>query len=108
MITIKYSEKKFRKDVIEQKVKSLPGVAKLTNLIHKLGGYVSFVTNCYGYDDKMIKATELNLTEEGIYYDQILFYSENAKNPHDKNSRFEAIKSGKYADNIIVIRAPST
>ena len=79
-----YSEEEFRKDVIEQKVKGLPGAAKLTNLVHKLNGYVSFVTNCYGSDDKMIKATELNLTEEGIYYDQILFYSENAKNHHVK------------------------
>ena len=29
-----YSEEEFRKDVIEQKVKSLPGAAKLTNLVH--------------------------------------------------------------------------
>lgn len=99
-----YSEEEFRRSVIEQKVKGLPGAAKLTKLVHKLGGYVSFVTNRYGLDDKMIEATEENLTKEGIYYDQILFYNENAKNPKDKNSRFEAVKSGKYTDDIIVTK----
>ncbi|AEE87488.1 HAD family hydrolase [Francisella tularensis subsp. novicida] len=99
-----YSEEKFRQGIIEQKAKGLPGAAKLTNLVHKLGGYVSFVSNRYGGDPEIIKATEENLTKEDIYYDQILFYNEKATNPKDKNSRFEAVKSGKYTDDIIVTK----
>nr|MCX3324235.1 hypothetical protein [Bacillus paranthracis] len=62
------------------------------------------VSNSYGADPEIIKATEENLTKEDIYYDQILFYNEKAKNPKDKNSRFEAVKSGKYTDDIIVTK----
>ncbi|WP_395167225.1 HAD family acid phosphatase [Francisella salimarina] len=96
-----YSEQKFREGIVEQRAKGLPGAAMLTNKVHELGGYVSFVTNRYGSDDKIIKATEENLTKEGIYYDQILFSNDSVKKPHDKNARFEAVITGKYSDNII-------
>ncbi|MDE4938607.1 5'-nucleotidase, lipoprotein e(P4) family, partial [Francisella tularensis subsp. holarctica] len=59
-----YSEEKLRQGIIEQKAKGLPGAAKLTNLVHKLVGYVSFVSNRYGADPEIIKATDENLTNE--------------------------------------------
>lgn len=82
----------------------MPGAVKLTNLVHKLGGYVSFVTNRNGNDKQIIKATKENLTKEGIYYDQVLLSNTNDKKPHDKNQRFEAIKTGKYSDSIITTK----
>ncbi|GAB4224427.1 MAG: 5'-nucleotidase, lipoprotein e(P4) family [Francisella sp.] len=99
-----FDENKFRQGIIDQKAKALPGAAQLTNFVHKLGGYVSLVTNRYGGDPKLIKATEENLTKEGIYYDQILFLNDKVKNPKDKNQRFEAVVSGKYSEDIITTK----
>ena len=70
-----------------------PGAAKLTNEIHKLGGYVNLVSN---RPATILAATEKNLKHEGIYYDQILLdTSKSTEWNVDKNSRFDAIIKGK-------------
>lgn len=70
-----------------------PGVKKLTRFVHNLGGYVNFVSNRPG---TLLKATRLNLRNQGIYFDQILLDPSNQYSSlTDKNVRFNAIMSGR-------------
>jgi 5'-nucleotidase (lipoprotein e(P4) family) len=80
---------------------ALPGVVKFTNLVHKLGGYVSIVTNRDGTfkDDSggVMDATIANLIDQKVYFDQVILANRrDSKTPTDKNPRFEAVISGKY------------
>ena len=79
-----------------------PLAAKFTHFVHNLGGYVSFITNRDATSKKVIEATVRNLEKEHIYFDQVVFSNVEAKNPSDKNSRFEAVESGKYGDDIVL------
>ncbi|APC97738.1 HAD family acid phosphatase [Francisella frigiditurris] len=96
--TYKFNEDEFKKG----KAKALPGVKMLTDLVHNLGGYVSFVTNRNAKNTGMVEATVENLKQEGIYFDQILFAAGVSKEAQNKNPRFEAVISGEYSDDIIV------
>jgi len=80
---------------------ALPGVAKFTALVHKLGGYVSLVSNRDGsYKDdsgSVLDTTLKNLKNENIYFDQVVLANRrDSKTPSDKNPRFNAINSGNY------------
>lgn len=84
-----------------QKSTSLPGVVAFSNLVHNLGGYVSFVSNRDGsFKDStgsVLDTTVANLKQQNIYFDQVVLANwRDAKNPTNKNPRFEAINSGKY------------
>ncbi|MFC4891928.1 HAD family acid phosphatase [Pseudofrancisella aestuarii] len=81
---------------------SLPGAKMLVNLVHNLGGYVSFVTNRNGEAKGRVEATVKNLKQEGIYFDQVIFANGEEKVAHNKNPRFKAIETGKYLDDIIL------
>ena len=71
-----------------------PGAKELINRIHALGGYVDMVTNRKGF---LKAATEKNLRDRGLYFDQVLYYiGKPTTNWYpDKNSRFQAIIAGK-------------
>lgn len=84
---------------LKEKSVALPGSIEFTQLIHKLGGYVSFVTNRDGsYKDKTgnsLDATVENLKQQHIEFDQLLLANnKESKNPSDKNPRFEAVETG--------------
>lgn len=96
-----YDSDSYDKALKQKKSIAIPGAKMLTGFVHKKGGFVSLVTNRTGNDEKLIKATEENLSDQGIYYDQILFANKDQKNYNNKNPRFKAVKSGKYADNLI-------
>ncbi|WP_409254762.1 HAD family acid phosphatase [Francisella adeliensis] len=96
-----YNPDKFDKALKEEKSIAIPGAKMLTNFVHKKGGFVSLVTNRTGNDKELIKATEENLSEQGIYYDQILFTNKNQENHNDKNPRFKAVSTGKYSEGMI-------
>lgn len=88
---------------LPKKSVALPGAVEFTQLIHKLGGYVSFVTNRNGaYQDKTgnsLDATVENLKQQHIEFDQVILGNfRDSKNPSDKNLRFEAVESGKNYD----------
>lgn len=78
-----------------------PGAINFLNTVHKLGGYISFVTNRDGtYSDQqgdVFSATEKNLREQNIYFDQIIFgnYTD-SKRPKDKQPRLQAVITGSY------------
>ncbi len=96
-----YNSASYDKSLKEKKSIAVTGAQMLTNFVHKKGGFVSLVTNRTGNDEKLVKATEENLSDQGVYYDQILFTDKSQKNYKDKNSRFKAVETGKYADNMI-------
>ncbi|QLE78728.1 5'-nucleotidase, lipoprotein e(P4) family [Francisella sp. Scap27] len=96
-----YDSDKFDKALKEEKSIAVPGAKMLTNFVHKKGGFVSLVTNRTGNDEKLIKATKENLSEQGIYYDQILFTNKIQKGYNNKNPRFKAVITGKYSDGMI-------
>ena len=90
-----------------EKSTALPGAAEFTHFVHKLGGFVSLVSNRDGaYHDErgsVMESTNKNLKEQGIYFDQIILANdEQSKNPKDKNPRFNAVKTGHYdAENMV-------
>jgi|GEM_PF-590049 len=92
--------------VIPAKSTAIPGAKEFTNWVAKNGGYVSIVTNrdgSYNNDNSVMQATEKNLRDAGIYFDQIIL-ANNGKlstTARDKNPRFQAVKSGIYDDLII-------
>lgn len=86
---------------------ALPGVKAFTETVHKLGGYVSLVTNRDGtFLDKTgtaLDATIKTLHNEGVYFDQLIMANyRDATNASDKNFRFEAVKTGKYDKKLMV------
>lgn len=88
---------------IKGKSVALPGAMEFTKLVHKLGGYVSLVTNRDGtYKDKTgnsLDATVQNLKQQHIEFDQLLLAnSTKSKQPSDKNPRFEAVETGMNYD----------
>ena len=86
---------------IPGKSTALPGAAHLVKLVHDLGGYVSFISNRSGtYSDKTgntLTATINDLKSQGIYFDQVILTNyQDAKDPSDKNSRFNAVITDHY------------
>ncbi|MDD3266960.1 MAG: HAD family acid phosphatase [Burkholderiales bacterium] len=84
-----------------QKSTALPGVKDFVATVHKLGGYVSLVSNRDGtFEDNsgsVMKTTIANLQSEGIYFDQIILANRrDSKFPSDKNPRFNAVTTGNY------------
>jgi predicted secreted acid phosphatase len=80
---------------------ALPGVAKFTQLVHDLGGYVSLVSNRDGsFKDEtgsVLDTTIQNLKHEKIYFDQVVLANRrDSKTPSNKNPRFNAINTGNY------------
>ena len=72
--------------------KRTPGAKELLNSIHHLGGVVNLVTN---RKPNIRKMTEKNLHNEGLYFDQILYYTGTSNEWYpDKNRRFDAIVRG--------------
>ena len=86
------------KNFLKEKAIAQPGAVMFTHLVHKLGGYVSVVTNRSGSDKGIFKATIANLKAQNIYFDQALLSNSNSKYPHNKNPRFKAVESGNYSD----------
>ena len=87
---------------------AVPGAVDFTNLVHKLGGYVVFVSNRNGtYRDDggtMMETTIDNLKNQRIYFDQILLTNgKDSKSPSDKNPRFIATETGNYDETQMVI-----
>lgn len=90
-----------------QKSVALPGATTFLNRVHKLGGWVSLISNRDGsFSDnsgKVMEATIANLKAQHIYFDQVVLADRlDAKVPEDKNPRFEAVISGKYDDKQMV------
>lgn len=84
-----------------QKSTALPGVVAFTELVHKLGGYVSLISNRDGsFKDNsgaVLDTTIANLKQQHVYFDQVVLANlRYAKKPSDKNPRFQAINSGVY------------
>lgn len=80
---------------------ALPGVVTFVNLVHELGGYVSFISNRDGtFKDNsgsVLESTLANLKAQNIYFDQVLLANNrDSKEPKNKNVRFAAVISGKY------------
>src|SRR6185437_8562873 len=80
---------------------ALPGVTSFLNLVHELGGYVSFISNRDGtFKDKsgnVLESTLENLKDQNVYFDQVLLANDrDSKDPKNKNTRFTAVISGKY------------
>lgn len=78
-----------------------PGVIGFVNLVHKLGGYVTLLSNRDGsFKDSsgsVLEASIANLRKEHVYFDQVVLANRrDSKNPSDKNPRFNAINTGKY------------
>ena len=76
-----------------EKSVALPGVVAFTHLVHKLGGYVSMVSNRDGSfsDDSgnVVTTTVANLKQQGVYFDQVLLANQrDSKTPSDKKSAF--------------------
>ncbi len=92
---------------IPAKSTALPGVVHLTNLVHDLGGYVSFISNRNGsYSDSTgntLDSTEKDLKNQGVYFDQIILSNYKLdKNPTNKNPRFQAVITDHYDKNLMV------
>lgn len=69
-----------------------PGAKELIDRIHAMGGYVDMVTNRKQF---LQEATEKNLREQGLYFDQVLYYTGNTGDWYpDKNPRFQAVITG--------------
>jgi 5'-nucleotidase (lipoprotein e(P4) family) len=86
---------------IPQKSQALPGVVALTQLVHRLGGYVSLVSNRDGsYRDasgSSLAATIANLKQQHIVFDQVILANyKTSQYPSDKNPRFNALIYGRY------------
>ncbi|HRG62392.1 MAG TPA: HAD family acid phosphatase [Burkholderiales bacterium] len=84
-----------------EKSVALPGVVAFTHLVHKLGGYVSMVSNRDGSfsDDSgnVVTTTVANLKQQGVYFDQVLLANQrDSKTPSDKNPRFNAVNTANY------------
>lgn len=84
-----------------QKSTALPGVKNFVETVHKIGGYVSLVSNRDGSfvdnSGSVLKTTIANLKAEGIYFDQVVLANRrDSATPSDKNPRFNAINIGKY------------
>jgi 5'-nucleotidase (lipoprotein e(P4) family) len=70
----------------------LPGVKQFINDIHQMGGYINLVSN---RPSTLQAATEKNLKQQGIYFDQVLLDATNVGTSFvDKNPRFKAIVQG--------------
>lgn len=86
---------------IPQKSQALPGVVALTQLVRRLGGYVSLVSNRDGsYRDargSALAATIANLKQQHIVFDQVILANYKiSQHPRDKNPRFNAVIYGRY------------
>jgi len=70
-----------------------PGVKKFINAIHQMGGYINFISN---RPATLQAATEKDLKEQGIYFDQVLLDATNQGTSFvDKNPRFTAVINGQ-------------
>ena len=92
---------------IRQKSLALPGVVALTHLVHRLGGYVSLVSNRDGsYRDasgSTLAATIANLKQQNIVFDQVILANyKTSQHPSDKNPRFNAVIYGHYGSHEMV------
>ncbi|ASG68256.1 haloacid dehalogenase [Francisella halioticida] len=98
-----YRNYKFNENMLKKgDAIATPGAIKFTHLVHKLGGYVSFVTNRGGNDKKEFNATVKNLKQQDIYFDQVLFSNkDDGKEQFNKNSRFKAVQTGEYNKKLI-------
>ncbi len=86
---------------IPEKSQALPGVVALTHLVHRLGGYVSLVSNRDGsYHEasgNTLAATIANLKQQNIVFDQVILANyKTSQHPSDKNPRFNAVIYGHY------------
>lgn len=87
---------------IAQKSTAVPGVVAFTQTVHRLGGYVSLISNRDGsYIDKsgmsVLQATIDNLKQQHVTFDQvILANNKQSSHPGDKNPRFNAVIHGCY------------
>lgn len=87
---------------------ALAGAVEFTHLVHKLGGYVTFVSNrngMYSDDGGTLMETSIdNLRQQNLYFDQVLLANgREATSPSDKNRRFEALENGNYNKKQMVI-----
>lgn len=93
---------------LPQKSQALPGVVAFTQLVHRLGGYVSLVSNRDGsYVDQSgvssLEATIDNLKQQHITFDQVILANlKKSKHPWDKNPRFNAVTHACYDANEMV------
>lgn len=102
------SENEFsRYVVLPEKSTALPGVKNFTCAIKKMGGYVTMLSNrdgSYAYDGKnVLTSTVNNLKAQGVCFDQVVLADRaDAKNPSDKNPRFEAVQNGTCNTKLMV------
>lgn len=72
---------------------ALPGVKQFARDIHRMGGYVNYVSNRPAF---LLAATKKNFYSQGIYFDQILLDTTNVGTSFvNKNPRFNAIIYGQ-------------
>ena len=102
------SENEFsRYVVLPEKSTALPGVKNFTCDVKKMGGYVTMLSNrdgSYTYGNSNgLTATVHNLKAQGICFDQVVLADrKDAKNPSDKNPRFEAVSNGTCNTKLMV------
>lgn len=100
-----------RRISLAKKSHALPGAKAFINFVHKLGGYVSLVSNrdgsCCDGEGSVLEATKENLIAQGIYFDQVVLANHtDAPNAKDKNPRFQAVISGNYDPKLMAISNP--
>lgn len=86
-----FSWKSWRNFMQQESSTATPGAVNITCAIQKIGGKVVLVTNRPQY---LEANTLVNLNKVGICYDSLVFAKDEKEN--DKNSRFNAIKTGQY------------
>jgi len=70
----------------------IPGAKEFINHIHAMGGYINLISNRHA---TLQAATEKNLKELGIYFDQVLLNTSTSAYWYpDKNPRFTAVIKG--------------
>lgn len=85
----------------QQKSIAQPGVVGFIDIVHRLGGYVTLLSNRDGsFKDEtgsVLEKTIANLKQQGVYFDQVVLANRrDSKNPGDKNPRFNAVITGNY------------
>lgn len=88
---VSFSAANWKKWKEKEEAVALPGVKTLVALVHKMGGYVNFVSNG---DLSLQSAYEGDLLKQGIYFDQVLLATAETS-ASDKNTRFVAIQKGE-------------
>ncbi len=93
--------------VLAKRSTALPGVVAFTHHVHQLGGYVTLLSNrndsLHVNPNAVLQATIENLTQQHIYFDQVLLANgKQSKNPDDKSARFDALRTGVYNDHEMI------